>query len=916
MNEHLSERFGRRKAVQKADAASTNAGLLRLSALNYDIRRYVKTINLSHPAIPSAEEIHDSGNRSIREPISVAENVVVGPFRSKDDYIERHYGLLREDAVAPLRAVVSEVQAYSHIEEKDSQCNAYLYEKVFITGLTFANSGIAARVTFSLRRVGKRVNWEQSKRLLTGTIVALTPVNDAFKTCCRVAVVAARPIAGLNQNPPEIDIFFGGADQVEIDPQQEFLMVESRNGFYEGYRHTLQSLQMLSKEDFPLSEHIVNLAREIPPPTYIGAQPQKDLSKLFDNVDNVDILTEWPNSPCPLDESQTDALRRILTKKLALVQGPPGTGKTHVSVMAIKLIVANMTQDDAPILVAAHTNHALDQLLRHVAVFEPQFIRLGGWTKDFEIIKPRTLHEIKTAMRYNNPLGCLRGPAVTKIRQLAKEMTLLLEPLAQDDGLLSAALFHKYSVITAGQYASLIEGSKEWVRVGADANTTGEIAIWLGDELVEAKQRTMPEDFGIEIEEADLEYEQLKELEAESKLVDDEDAETLRGPRIVFSEPYTGRKAVGVTEETVKMELKKKDFWKIPPDHRGPVYRYISALAKERICIKLRTMSQQYEKASQEAKIGGWEIDYNFLKEARVIGATTTGLSKYRGLLQALNPKIVMIEEAAETLEGPIAVACFKTLEHLILVGDHQQLRAHTNEEELAGKPFFLDISMMERLIRNGVEFSQLNCQRRMIPEISRLLSPIYESLQDHPAVLTKPPVPGMGVNSYFFTHEWRESKDSQMSTMNDQEAIMVAGFFIYLIENGMEASDITVITMYNAQRKSILRKLRERRPEKFYNVVTVDSYQGEENAVILLSLAKNNADGKIGFLESENRICVALSRAQRGLYVWGDGPALCKASMLWFQIIQMMGKNPRRVGFYLPVTCQKHQRTTFIQSE
>lgn len=120
---------------------------------------------------------------------------------------------------------------------------------MFITGLTFAYSGIAARITFSLRRVGKKINWEQSKRLLAGAIVALTPAGDMFQSVCHVAVIAARPIAGLEQNPPEIDVFFGAADEVEIDPQQEWVMVESRNGFYEGHRHTLQGLQKLAKEE-------------------------------------------------------------------------------------------------------------------------------------------------------------------------------------------------------------------------------------------------------------------------------------------------------------------------------------------------------------------------------------------------------------------------------------------------------------------------------------------------------------------------------------------------------------------------------------------------------------------------------------------------------------------------------------------
>ena len=119
---------------------------------------------------------------------------------------------------------------------------------MYITGFTFATGGIAARITFSLRRAGKRVAWEQSKRLVTGTMVALTPAEDMFNEVCRVAVVAARPLVGVSQNPPEIDIFFAEPDEIEIDPQQEWVMVEARTGYFEAYRHTLLSLQKLSQE--------------------------------------------------------------------------------------------------------------------------------------------------------------------------------------------------------------------------------------------------------------------------------------------------------------------------------------------------------------------------------------------------------------------------------------------------------------------------------------------------------------------------------------------------------------------------------------------------------------------------------------------------------------------------------------------
>ena len=92
--------------------------------------------------------------------------------------------------------------------------------------------------------------WEQSKRLITGSLVALSPASDMFKTTCRIAVVAARSLEAVQQNPPEIDIYFGGPHEIEIDPQQEWVMVEARNGYYEAYRHTLRSLQKIAREKY------------------------------------------------------------------------------------------------------------------------------------------------------------------------------------------------------------------------------------------------------------------------------------------------------------------------------------------------------------------------------------------------------------------------------------------------------------------------------------------------------------------------------------------------------------------------------------------------------------------------------------------------------------------------------------------
>ena len=234
MNEHLTEKFGHGNAVREPANSPTIARPPMTT--NLSIRKYIKTFDRPVDSsswtifrdIPSSSEIFTPNRADHEDNLEVSENTVVGPYSSKEDYLERHYSLLREDAVAPLRDVVSEVQMYPRLMESESENCAHVYEKVFIMGFTFANAGIAARITLSLRRSGKKVNWEQSKRLLTGAIVALTPVNDMFKSICHVTFIAARPLSGLQRNPPEIDIFSGATDEIDIDPQQEWVMIESK----------------------------------------------------------------------------------------------------------------------------------------------------------------------------------------------------------------------------------------------------------------------------------------------------------------------------------------------------------------------------------------------------------------------------------------------------------------------------------------------------------------------------------------------------------------------------------------------------------------------------------------------------------------------------------------------------------------
>jgi helicase required for RNAi-mediated heterochromatin assembly 1 len=866
-------------------------------------------------------------------------NTLNGPWASKDAYLRAHFEMLREDASRALREAVRWVNTFPTAgEDFKPGSDIGIYSRVHVTAITFSYRGLGFRVAFSLSKVGKKIRWEQSKRLLTGSIVALTPESDMFRTNCIVAVVAARPLEGLNQPGfPKIDLFIANPKQIEIDPGIEFIMVEDRSSFFEAERHTMTALQKMMSEPFPLSEHLVDVQSTVGPPNYVLRQPVKNLSPVFfseitDQCNNVDVINGWPeNGKTILDKSQEGALRRFLTKRVAIIHGPPGTGKTRVSVMALETMLNNMASSDPPIIVACQTNHALDQLLLHVASFEENFARLGGRSKDQDVIKKRTLYALREGKRVHVP-GGMRHTAKNRLDDLTKQMIDALMPLQMGKSSLDPKVLFKYHLLTAAQCESLTKGGS------VIPSGQPPFRQWLDKKFEENTQRTCePDGLEYEYEEVDLEFEQIKEIEAEAHAQDDDDIdfETLHGRTISLWDPLVGTfgHANNISDDEARDLLKNQDLYKIPAKYRLFVYNYLQRQLKDQIQQFIREHAVEYNKEVIRFRAGGWERDATLLTRLgiKLIGLTTTGLSKYRALISALSPRIVVIEEAAETMEAPVISACVPSLEQLILVGDHKQLRPQCAVKELQDPPFSLNVSMFERLIDNHLEHSMLKRQRRMIPEIRRILKPIYgEQIVDHPSTTDlklRPPVPGLGgCNSFFYSHSWPEGVDNHMSSMNPMEADMVTGFFDYLIHNGMTEKQITVLTFYHGQRKLLLRKLREH-PRlgkgRIYKVVTVDSFQGEENDVILLSMVRSNKCGRIGFLGIENRVCVALSRAKRGLYIFGNAELLCSESKLWAKVITMMaGKyselaitDPQcRVVFRIPLLCANHGRKTWIK--
>lgn len=180
-----------------------------------------------------------------------------------------------------------------------------------------------------------------------------------------------------------------------------------------------------------------------------------------DRYINVDVLQDFPKDMnSGMDKSQMSACQKMITSRIAIVQGPPGTGKTFTSVSALKVMNANLAGDDPAIIVAAQTNHALDQLLNHVLTFEPNILRLGGRSnKANKAILERTLFNL----RINNTVpGGRAGFRQAHIQgaKCASDLKATLETLMTDK-LLTAETLKTHGLITESQYKSLY-GNSDW----------------------------------------------------------------------------------------------------------------------------------------------------------------------------------------------------------------------------------------------------------------------------------------------------------------------------------------------------------------------------------------------------------------------------------------------------------------------
>ncbi|KAM5191509.1 5'-3' DNA helicase ZGRF1 [Mantella aurantiaca] len=275
------------------------------------------------------------------------------------------------------------------------------------------------------------------------------------------------------------------------------------------------------------------------------------------------------------------------------------------------------------------------------------------------------------------------------------------------------------------------------------------------------------------------------------------------------------------------------------------------------------------------------------LGQVRVVGATCAACPF--ACMSNLKFPVVVLDECSQMTEPAslLPIARFQC-EKLILVGDPKQLSPTIQGSEAAHEAG-LEQTLFDRLSLMGHQTVILKTQYRCHPVISAVANDLFYGgfLLNGVSQEDRKPLLDWLPTLCFYNANGTEQVEGNNSFYNIEEANFTVKLIQSLIASGIQSSMIGVITLYKSQMAKICSlpsgmSYCDPMEMKAVQVSTVDAFQGAEKEIIILSCVRTR---QVGFLDSEKRMNVALTRGKRHLLIVGNLPCLRKNKM-WEQVI------------------------------
>lgn len=274
---------------------------------------------------------------------------------------------------------------------------------------------------------------------------------------------------------------------------------------------------------------------------------------------------------------------------------------------------------------------------------------------------------------------------------------------------------------------------------------------------------------------------------------------------------------------------------------------------------------------------GELALETGILEDAEMVFATLSASQRrtFREVARRVPFHTVLVDEAGQACEVAALQPLAYGAQRVVLVGDPQQLPATVLSE--AARAVAMERSLFERLQMQGCPVVLLSMQYRMHPEIRSFPSHhFYEGrLEDAASVRALPPEPFHShplLRPYLVFDVARGKERRQAaggSVSNAAEAELAACLFLQLQQTlkdvqaaapGSSApppTSIAVITPYREQ-KALLKQTFEALCGAGVGtqvaIETVDSYQGRQVDVVILSCVRAGSGAGLGFVNDVRR--------------------------------------------------------------
>lgn len=603
-------------------------------------------------------------------------------------------------------------------------------------------------------------------------------------------------------------------------------------------------------------------------------------------------------------EKQKQALDvAINTPDIAIIQGPPGTGKTTV-IKAIVKRIDEIWNSRAKILITSTQHDAVDNAVEEIdyggVPVNRVSVRRGKESENLIIYDwiDKMIFSCEEWLNAND------GNERSKVRELFEKL-LKVENSSDFSEQFTALDDCKDIIKTLGlspeansKYAMVLAELDAKRKTGQELTDSNQLSAllrgqrlskeaYLDDGIAQLKQleQYLKYDSDLEFEIPDY-WKKLRRIS--------EECPELEGYLTQLAKDCETLESLSPETVSVNDELLQKD---------------ITDLIK---AIRLEVVSRGNDKKTIVANLI-WEFKQE-LTNSNNVDAIIKAYSKINAATcqQAANPHLsasmsgfdeeydyVIVDEAARS--NPLDLLIPMSMgKKIILVGDHKQLPHMVERDIVQAVAAKTESKNIEQVLEESL-FMRLNSavatedkklgikrtamlteQYRMHPDICDLVNVFYDgNLQTLCKREDKEHRLGMYGDKALAWIDMPISDQCPAEVRNQSvsrpcEVERIQKELAMVLAKNSDYK-IGIITFYSAQAKLLNDMVQDRFPGDVHRirVGTVDAFQGKEFDVVFLSVVRANREEdmrkRVGFLNNDNRLCVAFSRAKRLLIAVGD---------------------------------------------